>query len=303
MWGGFKYNFQLMLAGRIIFGIGCESMYVGQSSIVSSWFINYELPLAISMISCIPLCGSFLNGAIVPSVFLKTNSFGYAFGVGFILCLFSLFVVAIMTMIDKKTEEYDSKLLTRFIKEKRENERRIFEETRGDEDSDMQELNITKRFKQAEDIEETFKCSDIKDFEIPFWLTCLSCMCTYIAVINSIVIGSSVLTTRFNYTEVEAGFYFTLPYVISAICSPVLGWFVDKYGQRMTVTLSGAFLMIIAHLMQLSIPDCDRCWVSLGPLVLLGFSYTTYAVVLWGSLPYMVEGHTLGTAFGICTTF
>ena len=43
--------------------------------------------------------------------------------------------------------------------------------------------------------------------------------------------------------------------------------------------------------------------MSIGPLILLGLSYTTYAVVLWGSLPYMVEAHTLGTAFGICTTF
>ena len=32
-----------------------------------------------------------------------------------------------------------------------------------------------------------------------------------------------------------------------------------------------------------------------------GLAYTTYAVVLWGSIPYMVEGRTLGTAFGICS--
>lgn len=43
--------------------------------------------------------------------------------------------------------------------------------------------------------------------------------------------------------------------------------------------------------------------MSIVPLVILGISYTTYAVVLWGSLPYMVEARTLGSAFGICTTF
>jgi len=37
----------------------------------------------------------------------------------------------------------------------------------------------------------------------------------------------------------------------------------------------------------------------LVPLILQGLAYTTYAVVLWGSIPYMVEGRTLGTAFGI----
>ena len=28
MWGGYRESFQLMLIGRTIFGIGCESMYV-----------------------------------------------------------------------------------------------------------------------------------------------------------------------------------------------------------------------------------------------------------------------------------
>ena len=115
MLGGYRESFDLMLLGRGIFGIGCESMYVGQSAIVSSWFINYELALAISMISCIPLCGSFLNGALVPMVFEKNHSFGDAFRIGFILCIISFILVLILTYLDYKTEEYDKKLLIKFI--------------------------------------------------------------------------------------------------------------------------------------------------------------------------------------------
>ena len=152
-------------------------------------------------------------------------------------------------------------------------------------------------------MDQNFKCEDVKDLSIPFWLTCLSCMCTYISIINSLVIGSSVLQTRFNYSEIEAGFYFTLPYVVAAIFSPICGIFVERYGKRMTITILGSVLMVVAHVYQVLMPDCDRCWISLGPLIILGLSYTTYAVVLWGALPYMVEARVLGTAFGICTTF
>ena len=67
--GGYHLSFELMVLGRIIFGIGCESMYVGQSAIVSEWFINYELPFAMSMVSCLPLIGSFVGGAVIPSVY------------------------------------------------------------------------------------------------------------------------------------------------------------------------------------------------------------------------------------------
>jgi MFS family permease len=102
---------------------------------------------------------------------------------------------------------------------------------------------------------------------------------------------------------VEAGFYFTIPYIVAAVCSPLCGLFVEKYGKRMTITIWGSALLVIAHIYQVSIPDCDKCYVPMGPLVLQGMSYTAYAVVLWGALPYMVEARVLGTAFGICTTF
>jgi MFS family permease len=128
-------------------------------------------------------------------------------------------------------------------------------------------------------------------------------LCTYISIINSIVIGSAVLQVRFGFSEVGAGFFFTMPYVIAAIASPITGILVDKFGHRMRVIIFGSLFNIAAHVIELVIPDCDQCWISILPLVLLGVSYTTYAVVMWGSLPYMVEARLLGTAFGICTTF
>ena len=71
----------------------------------------------------------------------------------------------------------------------------------------------------------------------------------------------------------------------------------------MTINILGSAIMVVAHIYQLILPDCDKCAISLGPLFLMGLSYTAYAVVLWGALPYMVEARVLGTAFGICTTF
>jgi len=96
-----------------------------------------------------------------------------------------------------------------------------------------------------------------------------------------------------------------MPYVVSAVLSPLLGWYVDKYGHRMTICILGSVVMLLAHIIQPCVPSyphCDQCWYSVIPLVLQGFSYTTYAVVLWGAFPYLVEARALGTAFGICTS-
>ena len=80
--------------------------------------------------------------------------------------------------------------------------------------------------------------------------------------------------------------------------------FVFKYGHRMTVTLTGQLLMIVAHVSLMFIPMSNTIeWYNFIPFILLGISYATYTVVLWGALPYMVEARILGTAFGICTAF
>jgi MFS family permease len=61
-----KDGFMYMLAGRFVFGMGCEVMYVGQSVMLSKWFVNFELPIAMGFISAIPIFGSFASGVIVP---------------------------------------------------------------------------------------------------------------------------------------------------------------------------------------------------------------------------------------------
>ena len=107
MLGGYRKSFNLMMVGRFFYGVGCESMYVGQASIISAWFINFELPFAISMLSCIPLCGSFLNGSIVPRIFSNTQSYGDSFAIGFILCILGFFLVISSAILDYKAEKYD----------------------------------------------------------------------------------------------------------------------------------------------------------------------------------------------------
>lgn len=101
----------------------------------------------------------------------------------------------------------------------------------------------------------------------------------------------------------NAGFFFTLPYIVSGIIAVPLGWFVSKYGYRKWVSIGGMLFMAAGHGMNIFLPDCDRCWESLVPLVLLGFAYGSYAAVLWGSVPLLVNSKVQGTAFGICTVF
>jgi MFS family permease len=119
-----------MLIGRALFGIGAESMYVGQSTMVSEWFINFELSFAISLISCIPLFGSLLNGYVTPRVYEHKaaslpagDNNGLAFGaanlIGFLMQIASLAMVIFIVLIDAATEKTDKMLLRQYKKELR----------------------------------------------------------------------------------------------------------------------------------------------------------------------------------------
>jgi MFS family permease len=49
------------------------------------------------------------------------------------------------------------------------------------------------------------------------------------------------------------------------------------------------------------IPECDKCYSQVFPLVMTGVGYSIYAAAAWGSIPFIVSPNTVGTAFGITT--
>ena len=67
--GGYQANYDTMIAGRIIFGMGGECMNVAQSAIVSVWFKGKELAFAMGINMSISRLGSVLNAAVVPSIY------------------------------------------------------------------------------------------------------------------------------------------------------------------------------------------------------------------------------------------
>ena len=106
MIGGYKENYYLILMGRVIFGLGGESMGVAQSAIVSLWFKNKELAFALGINLTVSRLGSVANAAIVPGVY-NSNGLGAACMVGFMLCIFSLINAIGLVYLDKKAEKLD----------------------------------------------------------------------------------------------------------------------------------------------------------------------------------------------------
>lgn len=75
---------------------------------ISLWFKGKEMAFAIGLQISISSMGSVINGIVVPQVYDHAG-LGTALGVGFIICIFSLFNAFGMSILDKRAELKDKK--------------------------------------------------------------------------------------------------------------------------------------------------------------------------------------------------
>jgi len=73
--GAFTNSFQLMVVGRVVFGLGFEPTNSGKNIIVAKWFGGGELSLASNITLATSRTAVFLNGYFTPW-------FAYMYGYG-----------------------------------------------------------------------------------------------------------------------------------------------------------------------------------------------------------------------------
>lgn len=222
--------------------------------------------------------GSVIQAKTVPPLY-DSGGLSLAMLIGLIICVFSLinaFGMVVLERMDKRI----MKKAQPAVEEKKEAK--------------------TAEKKEAEK-EEAFQISDLKTFRLPFWLLTISCVATYMSIFPYIQIVSDLIQKKYKLDSDQAGTLFGIPYLISAVLSPVLGFGIDKVGKRaLFVTLSSAVL-IVAFVISASLPSDPGSHLEAIPLVLVGCAYSVYCSAIWGSIPYAVEPRTVGTAYGICT--
>lgn len=99
-----------MLLGRIIFGIGSESLTVSQTSIVSMWFKNQELAFALSLNFSTPKLGSSLNSLITPRLYNVHDSLTLPLLMGTLICVLSWVSGIILSIMDRRNEKEEGKI-------------------------------------------------------------------------------------------------------------------------------------------------------------------------------------------------
>jgi len=126
-----------------------------------------------------------------------------------------------------------------------------------------------------------------------------TCVATYMSIFPYIMITSNTLQTKYGFDKIQAGYLFGIPYVISAMICPLLGFTIDRVGKRALMVCLSSLILIVAFVSSMFAPACYRCYNEVFPLVMVGIGYSLYASAVWGSIPYCVPPHLTGSAYGI----
>jgi hypothetical protein len=106
--------------------------------------------------------------------------------------------------------------------------------------------------------------------------------------------ATSLYCSRLIDAETQASFVMSIPFVMSAVLSPPIGYLVDKFGMRALFATLACIILTMVH--------SFLAWSTVsavGPMIGQGFGYTTFVTLLWPSIPLVVEERVTGLAFGI----
>eukprot|EP00042_Codosiga_hollandica_P049859 m.586226 g.586226 ORF g.586226 m.586226 type:complete len:517 (-) comp57975_c0_seq9:2945-4495(-) len=258
-------NFNVILAGRLIFGLGGENLAVAQNTYAVNWFKGKELNMVFglqlsfsrlgsttNMLASVPIYNSFSGGKDSP------KALGDTLWVGAFLCGFSFLCAIAAGWIDKRAGR------------------------------------LTGRDKKkADEPGEVIKLSDVLTFPLSFWLVCIICVAFYVTVFPYIALAIVFYQDKFNLTASSAATVNSLVYLISAGASPLFGFMVDKIGRNVMWVFIALIGTYGCHAM--------LAFSFLNPFIpisLLGVVYSLLACSLWPMVSLMIPEHQLGTAYG-----
>ncbi len=205
-------TFKLMLIGRLIYGLGAESLLIAETKVLAHWFKGKELSLAFGLnVTAVRLADvSTLNlGAHVPH---WTGSWRFALWIPVALMIAGYGAFLVYLALDRKRA--------------------------GALRGPGKEVDSGK-----------FVFSEIFRFKPSFWLIAFLCMVFYSAVFSFVAFSSLFLQKKFGFSPAQAGFFGSFVYISCAVFTPLFGLVVDKIGKRATIMIVGSLMFVPTYLL------------------------------------------------------
>ncbi|KAL5369302.1 putative transporter with signal peptide [Cryptosporidium parvum] len=281
-----------MLIGRCIFGLGSESSLIAFNSLLIRYFPDWEVALALSICLAIGRIGSVLSDMVSPIIATLFPVY-WTFLLGLVLLVFGgISVIANLKkyyLEDLSNESTDN----------------IFNETKTNSHADLISHNeIIKTSKSSYFSQLKFRIvlvgRKIRGLGKLYWyLTILGLLSYSVIMPFNYIAGPLIVETQYKDIPTStarqyAGIIMSLLYAVSVLVLPILGWIVDRVGERCKLLTISVGFLALAHASMLKLHPAIS-------VTILGFGYTLFATVYWPCISLSVPPTLLGTALGVVT--
>ena len=252
-------DFYTMAAGRLVFGIGSETMLVAATVAIGIWFSHSKVAFAMALSLAIARAGSYaadLSPVWAPGVFEQGWQPPLMLAAGF--GLFSLICATAFWWLDRHSTAPDLPTV---------------------------EAPVTERL----------RIKDIVSFGRSYWYILVLCVLFYSVIFP---FRSTFAIKYFQHAHdlsLQAAATINSYVFLAAIfATPLFGWIADKYGRRALAMVFGALLLPLSFVGV--VMGEGGLWLT---TVFLGISFSLIPAVMWPAVIKLVEASRLGTAYGL----
>ena len=272
---GFEPGTSLTVAyiGCMLFGLGSEIAGVAVTRSIAKWFKGRHMALAMGLQLAIARLGTAMALLIAPRlVNAGLENHVYTLGETAKPALVGMGVLAVGLILWAMFVAMDA----RFDKE----------------------AGTTDKVKTAE--EDKFRFSDIwKILSNPrFLMIAILCVTFYCCVIRFKKFGSDILIPLFGVEMNISSLLLAMIPFFTIVFTPLFGALVDKVGKATTWMITGAGMVVAAHLIITFAPQGQPIYAYIA-IGLLGTGYSLVPSAMWPSVPKIVPEKNLGTAYSL----
>ncbi len=301
-----KVSLTVAYIGCMLFGLGSEIAGVAVTRSIAKWFKDGPMALAMGLQLAIARLGTAAALLLSP-VLIAGHAPGEIYTlsqtnrpalVGLSLLLLGGVLWAVFVAMD-----------ARFDRAMGRKEASCGETEKAEGvPSDVEAIESQDTAKEA-DKDDKFRFSDI--FKIlgnrRFVMIALLCVFFYCCIISFKKFATSILIPRFGIPAESASVMVSMIPFFTVVFAPLFGLLVDKVGKGPRWMISGAVLVLIAHLMIAFAPasitlggETVSCsflgYIAIG---ILGVGYSLLPAAMWPTVPKIVPEKNLGTAYSL----
>jgi MFS family permease len=277
-------NIWVMASGRLIFGLGAESMIVAVTTVIARWFKGKELSFAFGLNLTVARLGSFLA--------LNSPTWGKS--------LYQYWQSPLWITVYAGVFAFICVIVYFFL-----------------------DLYSSKNYElPREGSQDKIIFKEIFQFPKSFWFITALCVTFYSAMFPFQTFAIKFFQEAHGTSREVGGNLSSILTLAAMVFTPLFGLLSDKIGKRSLLMMVGSLLIIPVYLMmayKVGKPDVmaesDFIHITISffdidaaiplylilPMAMMGIAFSLVPAVMWPSVAIIVDQSKLGTAYGLMT--